>query len=57
MAQTKNIKKAETESRSIVTKSEAHLMKCQDDQWIKDSPAARHGHTKTMLPVGNQRML
>ena len=57
MAQTKNVNEAKAESRSLVTKSEAHLVNSQDDQWIKDFPAAKHGHTKTMLPVGNQKIL
>ena len=57
MAQTKNINEAEAESRSLVTKSEAYLVKSHDNQWIKDFPAAKYGHTKTMLPVDNQKML
>ena len=57
MAQTKNINEAEAESRSLVTKSEAYLVKSQDNQWIKDFPAAKYGDTKTMLPIDNQKML
>ena len=46
--------KAKTNFRSPVN-SEGHLVKSPDDKSMKDHPAVHYKHTKTILPVDNQK--